>query len=319
MKSKTRLTILLLLLVVEISLLYSYVWLGWNETNALLYWLQAVAIASIPLAIGGICIWRGGRRFSLRSMLICVAGVACFIGIALLPLLEARQSRQAPAMLIASGARLETSTFTDRKFGTTGLSDAHLTDGEKALPKWLRPLAGKLLETPMDGQVQEVEIYSDEQLNLLLSNKEKMRSLKTVIICGPMKRILGVQPANISTFCKSLSDFPALKTVCFQNAHIPENCESDFDQLRYLHIHAIIPAKPGDPSYRRIALQMEAIGNLDSLEYLTIANHNVTDDDLSSLNPAQSLKELTLLNSSVTESGIKDFKTLHLNCEIIAN
>ena len=95
MAFRLQISILLLLLAIEVLLLCSFLGRGWYETTATLYWLRTVAIAAIPNVIGGICLYRGGRQISLRSLMVLVACVASFIVIAMLPMLNAQQRRLA--------------------------------------------------------------------------------------------------------------------------------------------------------------------------------------------------------------------------------
>ena len=318
MKSKTRLSVLLFLLVFEILLLYSYVALGWNETTAILYWLRAVAIALIPLAIAGICIWRGGRSFSIRALLISIAGIACFLAIALLPLLEARQNRQVTSMLLASGAGLETTSFSDRLLRSLGhnmISDENVS----GVPRWLQPIAGDLLETPQDKSVQEIAINSNEQMRLLLENRERFPSLATVILYGQgLPKISGVNSSQVSSFCKSASDFQGLKIVCFVNADIPDDCSFNFAGIQYLSFRGIFPPQSGKPQRQLSSEQLAAIGNITTLEILNFNNYKISDQDLSRIQPSDSLKQISFLNSDVTVSGINEFRNTHLSCEVQA-
>ena len=158
MAYKYRISILLLLLACEALLLCSLLGRGWFETTATLNWLRALGIAAIPIAIGAICLCRGGRRFSLRSLMVLIACVAAFITIAMLPLLNAQRSRSATLTLLDQrGQRWKTTTFTSGIFRHLGLPQPQyslLDPGEHPLPKWLHPLAGRLLDTPTDRQIR---------------------------------------------------------------------------------------------------------------------------------------------------------------------
>ena len=314
MAFRYRISILLLLLACEAFLLCSVLGRGWYETTATLYWLRALAIAAIPLAFGVFCLCQGGRRLSLRSLMILVACVAVFITIAMLPLLNAQRSRMATMALLDRGASMETATFTSgvfRHIGSPQIQNSSPDFGESPLSIWLRPLAGRLLDTPNDAQIREVTISNDEQMSLLLENATKFDSLETILLYGPT-----VHSSSITNLCNSLDRFSALKTIHFGNVAIPDKCLSKMTGVRYLSIHARNPPPRGLSGFRLTNAQLETIGNLPSLEVLSFCDYDLTDDDLSLLSPGRSLKHMTIYGADVTDSGMEDFASAHPNCEL---
>ena len=315
MPFRFRILLLLLLLCIEMMLFYSVVGLGWYETTAALSWLRAVAIASIPIAIAGIFICRDGRRFSLRTLMILVACVACFIAIAMLPILDAKQSRIVTANLMQLGAKLDMTPFTSGLFRHLSIprpSNAEEHAKADRLPEWLRPIAGRMLETPMDCQIRQITINSDDQMSLLMANAKKFVLLEAVLLNGP-----GVSSASISSFSDSFSDFPELKTVHFGNVAVPNDCLPKMTSLIYLSIHARNPPPPGTSGFRLTDLQLETIGNLPSLKVISCCDYDISNDDLAMLAPCSKLKYLMLYGADVTDAALEEFKLAHPECELI--
>ena len=152
---------------------------------------------------------------------------------------------------------------------------------------------------------------SDAQLSLLLEHAEKFTSLQTILLFGP-----NLQPSSVADLSDSFTTFPVLEAVHFGNVAIPNNCLSKMNGVRYLSIHARNPAPPGNSGFRLTKVQLETIGNLSSLEVLSICDYDLTDEDLLLLSPSRSLKYMTLLGSDVTNSGIEIFTSAHPDCEL---
>ena len=314
MPFKFRISILLLLLACEGLLLYSILGRGWYETTATLYWLRALVVAAIPIAIGVVCLYRGGRKLSLRSLMIMVACVAAFITIAILPLLNAQRCRLGTFALLARGAKLETTTYTLRIFGRIGssqLRNSSANSGSGSLPKWLHPLAGRMLDTPTDAQIREVTIFSDQQMSLLIENASNFSSLETILLFGP-----NVNAPSVAHLADSISTFSALEAIHFGEVAVPDNCLSKMTGMRLLSFHARNPPPVGASGWKLSNGNLESISKMPSLEVIVFSDYDLTNDDLSLLGLSRSLKLLMLYGADVTDSGARAFESAYPDCEL---
>ena len=232
--------------------------------------------------------------------MICVACIASFIAIVMLPLLSAQEKRQATVKLLNSGARLDMSTLGHAKIPHRG--------DDTGIPQWLHPIAGRLVETPMDCDIRWTTISTDEQMSILLANTSRFTRIEGVLLRGPQ-----LHSTSVIDFSDSMPSFPRLEHVHFDNVAIPGgNCLSKMTGVKYL-----LMIGPGTrPGYKRTNIQLESIGRLPSLVSLHITHYDITDDDLSLLAPSETLKFVSLFGSDVTRAGVEKFKSTHPECTL---
>ncbi len=314
LRAKAVLVLLVFLLAVESGLTYvlcTYGTDGWLATGFAARLSMALAAAAIPLFVGGIILFRKGRRFSIRSILIATACLAIFLAIVLLPLIQARRAREAASTLGQLGIGVQaTNRFAKQLRRTTQIDDYHEYElgtiaPEIGLFEWLRPLAGKIMDLPEDRQVLELYAQFDDELKLVCELAERIPNLQSLTI-------VGCSSEAVSGFLGQIDRFPKLEFLTFHGSTIPENGLGQLKSLRLLQV-------AGNPALRSTSLspeQLEDISRLANLEVLMFTLLPIADEHLDIISRNKSLKHIVFTFTDVTDTGKAELEKAIPNCDV---
>lgn len=305
--SSLRVGFLLVLLVCEVAWVASLRAFGWGATNGGIRWTSCLVGAVMPLIAAAAVLGRHRLRFNLRTMLVAMALVATFLALSVRPLQNAVGSRQGSRSLLASGATLHTKSSWDNVYAQLKYDPrpAAVVPVNPELAFWLRPLAGGLLNIPIDNTVREIWLSSDEQVEELCRNFEKFSNLERISINS------GVTPAGAETLRQSLPAFSQLTDL-----HLNIDVQKDwFQLLRNIPTLSLWAEAP--PAGRRLSdQQLRDIAALPDLRVLWIFKYAVTDADAQILAGSKSLKHVIFRKTAVTQSGEEQLSAALPGCVV---
>ena len=268
-----RIACLLSLLVFELVVWASFKYFGWNESLRLGGVSVFLLIAGIPLFVAaGLLLW--SWRLSIRRMMIAISLIAFFLAAVAIPYQRFSVDRHASLALMSSGAYLDTydesqlfasSKMDNREPKSRTQLGAFTVLSEKTI-KWLLPSMGKC---PLDLEVCEVHVQSDQQLNVLLSQADRLPNLRGINFGGDVSSNAVAQFADASLF-------PRLEAVTVEcsNKFLSESLRS-FRGLKRIQLYTLSQPCPALP--KRLG---RIVTELDGLEMVHLAGFSVTSNDL---------------------------------------
>lgn len=302
-----RRTILFLVLATEIALIVTLYAAGWNGTTMFL----GVIAAGIPLLVGVVAMAHRGRRFSIRSMLVATACFATFIVITLQPALNAQRARQTTLALERLGMqRHRTDEYytylkiLDRDF------DPPVPNGKQKpaaeTPIWLRPIMGRLLDTPRDDAQFLISTVGDEQLKLVCDSVDDLPNLRILIIES-------ATPGVVRYFGDRFADFSQLEIVILGNTQLPDGAIEQMTECQVLSL--VVRSNTTFISNPTLS-QLAEIADLPRLDYLII-DYPITDSGLMQLASSQSISKLHIHSAALTPTGINAYRKSNPDCELV--
>lgn len=251
-------------MVFEIVVWASFKYFGWNASLRLGGVSAFMLIAGLPLFVAaGLLLW--SWRLSLRRMLLAISLIAFFLAAVAIPYQRFSVDRHASLALMSAGAFLQTydrSQQSKLPYSRIGLeepkSKSHLGAfavlSEKTV-KWLLPSIGKC---PLDLDVCEVHVQSDQQLNVLVSQAERLPNLREIHFQ------FGVTGNGLSQFADATSLFPRFESI---RVHCSSDFQSEalrnFRGLRRIDLYSGSPNSPPLPT--RLGKVITELGRLDTV------------------------------------------------------
>ena len=198
---------LISVLLFEIVVWGSMRWYGWNESLRLGGLSGLLLISSIPLIIAtAMLLW--SWRLSIRRMMIAVTLIAIFLAAFAVPYQRFWSERQAGYALIGAGAgpvpykaHIISRRFMQARHPMEPPSKGTFSAFTLNTIAWLQPSLRKL---PVDQEICEVMVDSDQQVNVLLARANRLPNLRFIIF--------GESVTNVGRelFSDSVSYFPNL-------------------------------------------------------------------------------------------------------------
>jgi hypothetical protein len=296
-----RIAILPAILVLEIVLVASLRTRGWEGTGSSLLWAGSIVAALIPLLIAAALLFRKGLRFDLRTLLVVTALVSIFVFIAVLPLLDAYRARRATRQMIGVGAIPYIRLTIDEVHFYRGLSFHPRSDAnsvplqETALPPWLMPLTGDLLDAPESRSVKEFWLSSDAAIDELCRMPENFPKLQRISVTR------GVSAEGMKLLRRALPQFAGVVDVHLNSVLIPEGWLRSLENVQALYLW--IEGWPVTGPMKLSVRELEDVASMPDLQFLMILGHQVSDNDIAPLSQSKSLRRVILRNTSVTEPG----------------
>ena len=270
-----RLACFLLMMVFEIVVWASFKVFGWNESLRLGGVSAFLLIAGIPLFVAaGLLLW--SWRLSIRRMLMAISLIAFFLAAVAIPYQRFSVDRHASLALMSSDVFVKTYDKSQRsKFDYSRIGNvepktkSHLGAfavlSEKTV-QWLLPAISKC---PLDLEVCEAHVRSDQQLNVLLSQADRLPNLRGIHFGVEVSNNAIVQFADASLF-------PRLEVVRVEcsNKFLSESLKN-FRGLKQIHLYTQSPQCPALP--KRLGRIITELGKLD---VATVGGFLVTPNDL---------------------------------------
>lgn len=257
-----RLACLLSLMVFEIVVWASFKYFGWNQSLRLGGVSTFLLIAGIPLFVAaGLLLW--SWRLSIRRMLMAISLIAFFLAAVAIPYQRFSVDRHASLALMSTGAYLVTydesqqypvAWMDNREPTNRSQWGAFAVVSEKTI-KWLLPSIGKC---PLDLEVCEVEVQSDQQINALIAKAERLPNLRAIHFQ------FGVTNNGLLQFADAASLFPRFECI---RVHCSSNFQSEairnFRGLRRIDLYTGSWNSPPLPT--RLGKVITELGPLDAV------------------------------------------------------
>jgi hypothetical protein len=257
-----RITCLVSLMVFEIVVWASFKYFGWNESLRLGGVSAFLIIVGLPLFVAvGLLLW--SWRLSIRRMLMAISLIAFFLAAVAIPYQRFSVDRYASLALTSAGAYL--SAFDEaQQYSIAGMDNrgpsyrsqrgAFAVLSEKTI-KWLLPSIGKC---PLDLEVYEVAVQSDQQINSLIAMAERLPNLRVIHFQ------FGVTNNGLLQFADAASLFPRFESVRVQcSSNFQSEAIRNFRGLRRIDLYSGSPNSPTLPT--RLGKVIAEIGPLESV------------------------------------------------------
>lgn len=299
---------LLAVVVLELLLAFALRYAGWNETLSSAAWLGAAIVAAVPLLIALAAFSWSGRRFGLRTLLVGITLLAVFLSVSLSPVFRYTSARAAHARLLAAG--IETGT-TKQILDFDSAGSEQEFSAQPLEIRWLRPLVERYRTIGPDSEVQYVEVSSDDELQVLISQLHRLPNLYHVALVGDVKSPLSDE--SLRTLASAKKSLSALTVDGSVSSSKGLDALRLFDQLEYVALWHISSPSPdflpdslrtlfvrAEGSTRRNVLAREhltEIGELPNLKTVFLSGLYLTDDDVLPLRRLVGLRHLFLHNT----------------------
>jgi hypothetical protein len=274
-------------MVFEIAVWASFKYFGWNESLRLGGVSAFLLIAALPLFVAaGLLLW--SWRLSIRRMLIAISLIAFFLAAVAIPYQRFSVDRYASLALTSTGVYLRTIDEA-QQYPIAGMDNrgpsyrsqrgAFAVLSEKTI-KWLLPSIGKC---PLDLEVYEVAVQSDQQINTLIAMAERLPNLREVHFQ------FGVTNNGLMQFADAASLFPRFE---FIRVHCSSDFQSEaihnFRRLRQIDLYSGSPNSPPLPKGLG-----KVITDLGPLESVVLQGFSVTPNAFAEWEDAE-IKHLAL-------------------------
>jgi len=313
-----RLSLLIGVLIFELSFIWFIRRFGWLESVNIWTQLGVIFVAVLPLLVAAFFLIR--KRFSLTSALVAFTMFAVFMGVTMRPVYEARQSRTAAMLLIESGARIadtyrslnldsEVPKFEYQQVENTQLSD------------WMARLLGDYARLPPEDEIFCLHVDSIAQMSAFTSVADRLSSLENLYlgpeVCTECSRHEAAINASGANFI-SLGGFQNAATIRDDLGWIA-NCENvrslnlvnvsngpsriiESDDLGIESLHFSVTPLLGKFPWQEVVES----DTVRSLKFLSVQGYLVSNAD------AQCLSQLGNLRSLwVNFNSLKGFNLLH--------
>ena len=257
-----RITCLMSLMVFEIVVWASFKYFGWNESLRLGGVSAFLLIAGLPLFVAaGLLLW--SWRLSIRRMLMAISLIALFLAAVAIPYQRFSVDRHASLALKSAGANLVTYDEA-QQYPIAGMDNREPTSrsqrgafavlSEKTI-KWLLPSIGKC---PLDLEVYEVAVQSDQQINALIAKAERLPNLRSIHF------EFGVTNNGLWQFADAASLFPRFECIRVQcSSNFQSEAIRNFRGLRRIDLYSGSPNSPSLPM--RLGKVITELGPLDTV------------------------------------------------------
>jgi hypothetical protein len=295
MSPARRTAALVTLLMGEVVLTAAMRRLGWLGTGHTLRWLACAAIALAPLVVAALVLLRNRFRFSVRGLLAATTMAALFVWLSVTPLLEAYEARRGAQQLIAAGAELRKASWLDQFYRDIG-HDPRRPRAEPsapALPPWLRPLAGDVIQLPPDDSVREIWLDSDMEVLILCKTAARFRGVENIDVTSP------VTGQALDRLLAALDECPSLSALMLNGVPLPKDLPPSMHRIRTLFLWVEGPLEGRPLAVERLREAAE----LPALEVLMISGYLVQGDDLQALAGSASLRRIILRRTGTAASA----------------
>jgi len=298
----------LTVLFLELLLVVSFRTLGWVETGSTGLWIASLVAAAIPLVVAGGLFIKGGRRFSLRALLIVIALASLFLFATVLPILEANRERSASRRLLAAGAEIETGLYFERFYEKLKFNPHRdrlsVETRRRELPPWLVPVAGKVLDIPEDAAIRSVSLTSDVHVHTLCESPSKLPNLNCISIGT------GVSRGGMDVLRNALPKFKNVIELYVCDIDLSPDWLGSIATIESFWI--VSERRPLTLSTE----QLNAIAGLPNLKLLFINGYPVTDSDAAAFERTKTLRHIFFRRSAVTVAGKEQLELALPDCTV---
>lgn len=304
-------TILILIgfLLSEVAMLVSLRTLGWFGTGSLVHIIVCLFATLFPLLVATALLVRNRLRFGLRTLLVAVTLVAVFMFVSVKPLQDYHSARSASKQLVLANATLDSGLDWDKLHTDIGLEPAPSANAPEAVnvPLWLRPFTDSLSATPPDASVKSIHLNNDQQVEILVENSSRFRSLRSISIA------FGVSSEGLKKLQAAIPEFNHLSNMLVNDVTVPKNWYRTLTGIKALFVWGE-GASRGTPFPQG---DLADIKSLPQLEVLMILGYAFNDSDAKTLSSSLSLKRIILRGTAVTQKGESDLENTTVQDRIV--
>ncbi len=267
--------------------------LGFQRSGSLLFEVICYTVTAIPLLVVAVLFMKNGRRFQLRTLIFLVTLSAIFVYASIVPILNIRRERDVGIKLVSLNAEIDREFDWAEYYDNLDLNSAHSGASSTAwIPFWLTPFTRDYLRHPADCEIVQINLYSDEQIEIFSERPERFASLRAVAVA------LDVSESGLSKLAKSLHEIPTLEAVCLYDVKAPKGFYESLQNVRTIWVWS-------QGKFRGDTFQLEdmkEIASLQNLETLMIQGYGLTDAQTNALTSDTKLRRLLLRDSFITVS-----------------
>lgn len=293
-KLKQKILTYIFLITVQVVAVIMLRTLGFQQSGNILMEIACYALAFSPLLVVAVLLFRKGWQFQLSTLMIAVAMAAIFLYASLVPILKIRDEHNVRLRLVSLGAEVDRGIDWTEYYDDLGLQSTHSVISSSAwAPFWLAPISRHYLRHPADCEITQINLYSDEQINIFCESPQRFASLRVIAVAS------NVSETGLGKLADALSDIPSLKAVCLHDVETPEGFFKSLKNVRTIHLWA-----QGSFVGRQIELDdLQDIASLPNLETLMILGYGVSDSETKALVSGTNLNRLILRDSFISVSA----------------
>lgn len=265
--------------------------LGFQQSGSFIFEVICYIVAAIPIVVIAAIFLKNGRSFHLRTLMCLMTLAAIFVYASVVPIVNTRRGHEVGMKLVSRNAEIERNFDWTKYYDDLGLNSAHsIVPSDGWMPFWLTPFIRDYLRNPADCEIEQLNLYSDEQLAILCERPERFASLRAVAVAR------GVSESGLGKLAEALPKLPSLEAVCLHDVRTPEGFYKSLTNIRTIWIWS-------QGKYRGNFIARDDISDIASLpqiETLMIQGYGLSDTETNAVTSETNLRCLLLRDSFIT-------------------